>query len=358
MKFKVPLINILILFFFSVPVFAGNLIRFKINGFYGLMNKDFKVIQEPTFRTLVDCGNYYLAIDKFNQKTAFDANGKKLIYGKITSINAVSKDHFQYSVGSYPSEIFYIYNVQTKQEVFIKDVGFLTNQQNDAPYFVSDRGTVYLPNFKQTKNDLFEKYTTVYPFYENRAVVLTISPEVNMQFPFSVIDSEGNLIADKISDTAERFSEGLLAVQFSFENRGFIDKEGRFFRINEKFEYFDTNKKEPCILSEFKNGYCIIRNLDNSYAFIDKNFNKINFPSELKPEAMLFCDNLILVSTLKNNEKKYGFMGTDGSIKFECIYDKADSFENGYSRVYLNGKHALLDTLGNLFYTKDLINKE
>ena len=62
----------------------------------------------------------------------------------------------------------------------------------------------------------------------------------------------------------------------------------------------------------------------------------------------------MLVSKTENKEKKYGFVDKNCNVVIPCDFSYAESFDGKYAIVEKDGKDAVIDKRGNIFYSEDL----
>ena len=77
--------------------------------------------------------------------------------------------------------------------------------------------------------------------------------------------------------------------------------------------------------------------------------------SETKFNYCSYCsDGLILCQKEENG--KFGYLNIKGKQEINFIFDSASDFYNGYAQVVYQGKDAVIDKKGNLYYSEDIIN--
>ena len=55
-----------------------------------------------------------------------------------------------------------------------------------------------------------------------------------------------------------------------------------------------------------------------------------------------------------DKNEKYNFLSHYGNKISDSDFDYAEQFVNGYAIIKINGKDAIIDTKGNIFYSEDL----
>ncbi|MBR5646471.1 MAG: WG repeat-containing protein [Treponema sp.] len=240
----------------------------------------------------------------------------------------------------------YIYNAKNKT---LKTIEYIVNSNpfNSSMSKLLPVGSYYYSikdNKKFFENSDFEK---VYPFIDGRAVVL------KNDYKKALINENSDIIVDNIINCGWQFRNGLLPV-ITEECSGFIDINGNFVIICSLEDEF---KKEnptgnPTLWCSFSEGYAYVHVDDNSWMIINDKGNiireDIHYPTDNR--IGFSCG---LISVFEN--KKKGFLDTTGKLAIPCVFDSAEDFLNGFAAVVYEGKDAVLDKKGNIYFSEELI---
>lgn len=188
---------------------------------------------------------------------------------------------------------------------------------------------------------LKDRYYRAYPFHDGIAMAEKWDdPEAGF------IDRTGNwVIQPKFTELGLKFAEGLCYARVG-KKTGFIDRSGKFaFTVP---IFFAT---------PFENGVAmILTNEDNNeWRIIDRRGNWVTRALPIYTSTG-FSEGLAMVIVKKGGSDKYGFVDQSGNFVIEPVYDDAEDFANGYSRVILNGRDGLLDRQGNVVWSDELYN--
>jgi hypothetical protein len=100
---------------------------------------------------------------------------------------------------------------------------------------------------------------------------------------------------------------------------------------------YDNMRKENWIeLYDFraeKDGVIYLFN-ENGKLLFNLDYDEVSFPSEARMAV--------------KDDNKWGFVGPDGQVVVEPIYEQVENYFNGYSKVMQNGKWGLIDHAGNV----------
>ncbi len=145
---------------------------------------------------------------------------------------------------------------------------------------------------------------------------------------YGFIDKTGKVVIEPVFDTAYEFSEGLAAVRVNGKY-GFVDKTGKiviaaqFWQVQAFAEgraRFDVVVKEAVVTG--------VRVKIEQYGFVDRT-GKIVIPAKFSSAAIRFADGLCAVG----EDKKHGFIDTNGKWAIEPIYARTWNFSEGLAAV-------------------------
>jgi len=149
------------------------------------------------------------------------------------------------------------------------------------------------------------------------------------------IDRTGKVIIKPIFKAGNDFEDGRAMVFDTDENHimnksGFIDKTGKMIV---PFDAFD-------LLENFSNDLAVVIK-DGKNGYIDKQ-GLVVIPLQFESAGPFSANGLALVRRKKlasedsNNQGKYGYINKLGEVIIDYKYGHAQSFENGYARVWDN----------------------
>ena len=355
-------IILLFMTMFSIPLFAENSYSlYKNNGKYGLINDKRKIVLEAKFDNIM-FNEVYLCKSKENGFSIYDNNLKLLKQFSKTEENVImcSPTLFYFSRGYAVDKKYYILDIQNSYEKEVWD-SFQQRNKSSEPW-IAAKTTFY-------SKDLIEqqkKFHHVYPYRENRAVVLNNIREGE------IIDENFSTILDKIFAAADFYSEGLIPVimtepgstydDLKIGKSYYVDIKGNFvYECDFDFNYIwrDTIKEiqVPFIIGSFNEGVAVVQKRDKSWMVLDKDFNKYYLPEGCEIEDNYFHNGLFLVSKTTNGETKYGFIDKKCNIAIPLDFSYAESFFGSYAIVKKNGVYGVVDNMGE-FYPNSKLNKD
>ena len=177
-------------------VFAKSYSTFCLNGSYGLIDENRKIVIEPKYSEI---SNYWGIF----------------CYGDDKFCNIYSK---QLKLLFSLQEECYI-EMLSDDECFIQPKeGNKSLQSSLVLNIKTGKITQYMP---YPKNMIYRSFYT-----EGVAVVLFQPPSDKDEFLFTVIDKNGKIIVDNLKQADDWYSDGLLAVELKKGKTGFINHKG------------------------------------------------------------------------------------------------------------------------------------
>lgn len=160
------------------------------------------------------------------------------------------------------------------------------------------------------------------------------------------MNRDGECVIDPIYTAAEPFGEGLAFVQI-----GDHDAESNRHFFIDRFGERTAEIQGRLIGASLKEGRCLIVQTDDegetTSGFISKDAEWIVDP--VYASASDFREGRAVVSKLDDkNEYLRGFIDPDGAEVIPCRYESVSDFSNGLAWVQFNGKHFLIDPIGNI----------
>ncbi len=189
------------------------------------------------------------------------------------------------------------------------------------------------------------------PFYweDDMTVVIRVVDGPSL----SVVDRNENVLVSNIKQAGSNYHEGVLPVIFNNGRSGYINKKGKI--VIKTFLYEDsrweTGKIDSILNYNFSEGVAFFQKAKDEWCIIDKKGKVKELPENIIFTTRLFINGLTVI---EDKNHRYGYMNKKLEIQIPCIFDKAKSFINDYAAVVYNGKDAIIDSKGNIFYCKDL----
>lgn len=363
--------------FQNYPYFEDGLICVKIDGNYGVINKNGEWVIEPIYDSAIDFdGNKYkyACVNKDGKYGALKPDGTWLIEPKF------DEDFNIYDSGS--MNVVYngksgVLNVEGEwiiEPVFDYSLYFNAMSFSDGLLPVKSEGKYGYMN-KEYKFVIEPKFKLAWSFEDGLAIVIledkygyinkegkfTIEPKfayaasfqdglacVKLEDKYGFINKEGEFTIDPKFDVAESFQDGIARVKIE-DKYGLVNKEGKFI-VEPKFDQVTSFQYGPAIVE-----------LEDKYGLINK---KGEFIVEPKfDNAMFWKQELILVKL----EDKYEFINKDGisltEAELELInpdyrkslesYNKSNKktnkkikkkYKGGLKPSQLNGKYGYTNT--------------
>lgn len=143
------------------------------------------------------------------------------------------------------------------------------------------------------------------------------------------IDKTGKRISSELFDDAYAFSDGMARVQ-----------------MNSKYSYINASgkrmSKEYIDAYDFSEGYACVKD-GQDYRYIDKNGNYVFGEDAKFTWAKSFQNGLAAV-----DNKKWGYINTDGKLVIEFQFDGANYFDKELAPVKIGDKFGFIDKTGKI----------
>ena len=349
-------------FFLSTMVFTQkDYSVYKYNGKYGLIDKNKKIVIEAEYDE-IKYNDVYLCIKEEGTSIVYDSNLNILheFDSEHNKITIIAPWLFYFSKGDGFFEKWYLYSLLTNEATEEANNKYFEGNSSKEPW-VASRFEFFSKSMQQKS----EFYGRVYPYRENRAVVV---PDWNE--PANIIDENFSIVVSGIYASADYYSEGLIPVEFSSsmedESRCgkscYLDVDGNIvyecdfrFAINDRFNIKHLQNKE--IIGSFYEQMAVVKKSDKSWFILDRDFNKHFLPEGYEVESYSYSNGLLLVSKTENKEKKYGFVDKNCNVVIPCDFSYAESFDGKYAIVEKDGKDAVIDKRGKITFVKEFKNK-
>ena len=313
-----------------------------------MLNKNLDVVSDREYSNIFFIKNYIF----FNNDDYMEIRDKNNLF--LQRFNSEQVDFFT-SVNYLKDDYFVLHGYSNDLIINVKDntsfcVGKITaNVFNDStssfvPVFTEGR---YFSLKNQEKKFGEKNFQKCYPFINGLAVVL------KDDWKKAIIDEKGNLVIDNIINCGWQFKEGVLPV-VTEKKSGFINNKGDFV-----FEcsFYDELKNQnvggnPTLWFVFSEGIAYVQISENSGILLNKKFKIIKDDMPYKVESRQGFSEGVLPVSLNG---KVGYINSKGELVIPLIFDFAEDFYNGYACVIYQGKDALLDKKGNIYFCEDLM---
>lgn len=346
----------LIYLFFVFPcfIFSKSLTVYKKNNLYGLLDNNLKIIVNAEYKhiSISNDKRYFYLNTKTESNACFIINSD----GKICW-NGAAEDYIEPIFGEYFFDMkqtesginFILINAKSRSEKKLNNAHeiFQVKNTSEHPDSFSVRynseGAIYNLDLKRKKIEKqMEKL--------NRPLVF---PEINGAMAYGrgkgIINSNGKVIAKDLIDCAFNFTQGLMPV-ITNSKSGFINNNGDFVFLCPIFYEKSSGGYCPSLNCNFSEGYAFVPTERFSGTIYNLNGdiikNQLPYLSDY-----VYTDGWICVY---DKNEKYNFLSHCGNKISDSDFDYAEQFVNGYAIIKINGKDAIIDTKGNIFYSEDL----
>lgn len=339
------------LLFLSFYLSAENLHVFEYEGKFGYFNDNLEIQIEPVYDEASDFNDGYATVKHKPYDNKFNT-----VYYVINEQNEVESSDLRnknifYYLGQnlyYCGEPFnqYLFNVKTKTRHHVFGSFYGSYDILDWDYLGNDS---HLVDNKGNTIEVPGNWLKIYD--QSSGAGLAADKDFNMY----IIDKEGNIILDKIFDSARTFSEGLMAVSTSSRS-GYINSKGEFV-IECPFvtEYYDTYNP-PSIDYPFKEGVAVPQVKRGVYKIIDKKGKELS--GETKLHSASFCSEGHILAR-KAAGGNFGYLDKTGKQVIPFVLDEANNFSDGFARAVLDGKDIVIRAIDRkYFFTQDLIERK
>lgn len=352
--------KIFIIFFFGMVILnlysAERIKCVQNNRLFFVVNNELDVIVSPMLTLAITDDNDFIVTFKESTReiNILNKNGEFLY-----SVDKISDDIIQFFpignslvvIQTFSSGEF-VLDCKTRELTSLKNlsISFSKSKSPNQNLIPLENGYYYSYEKKCVLNE--KRYLRAFPYSEDRAIIFTDDG-------YAIIDENQNIISDSFLSfqICDYYTEGLLPIKLKNGKTGFIDKD-----CNVKFyidiKGFEPNPKElPTFKYYFDNGICCLETNSEGWVVIDTNGNIIKKLGKLVPcTDQSYSESMLAVYDI--SLKKYGFLDEKGNLVIPSDFDQVESFENGYAQVVYQGKNALVDKKGNLYFLNDLLKNE
>jgi len=333
-------------------------ILFALNGFYGYLDSQLRVIITPIYDRGFDYNyqGYTQVRYQSGGRSRFECmvlnwNGKAVFHEYIASMVILYDDIICLGY-SLPRVVrlrdgtIIADRLGTMAECTEDGIILVTFFNNDERAFIDSSGKRILPDLKMT---MITK-----TFREGRAVITDDNWDIH------IIDINGKSYGDlSFFRTGRYFSEGLLPAETKDRVTGYIYREGEFaFNVPIVARIRDDDWS-PLLATDFKGGYALIQTSLEPPVWRVINNRGEYVSDELSIfEAYAFADGLSCIRTTGTIDSKYGYINIKGETVIAPVFDDANSFVRGYARIVYQGRDGLINTEGEIFWSDEFVKAE
>lgn len=309
------LLWIVCLILFCSCAFSNDYSIFRKDGLYGIIDENRNVIMEPNYNSISIKTNFTIC------RKARDVE----IYNK--SLELLFSD-------SWVNLTFY-----TEYEILIKE-----SMSVDTMLLNVKSGSL-------TKFQRNENYLEEYGYRDGLELVWLKNTKGAL---YSIVDSEGNILLTDIEQAHSVYTNGMIAVIMRDGKSGFVNQKGEMV-IDADF-YIEPSdvgpRKYPIIRYLFNENYALVKNNEQKWVQYNIKGKLKELPNNIEPVE--YCYENGLVPIINTETKMCGYMNPKFKIIIPFKFEKAEGFVGKYAVVKYNGKDAVIDKKGNIFYSEDL----
>lgn len=328
---------------------------------YGFIDKDGNEVLPIEFNELYritdikDNNNIYFIASKNGQFGVYK-NSNQLINNEYQSIN-YNKNNNIFLLEK--SKRYGVADIEGNSIIDIKYIQIDVN--GNTLYAKTKEGTVDVYDTKGKQSDI---PSNVYKYSVADGKYSIIVTNNDGQSLYSIQDNNGNEIVKPEYTYIEYLYDNLFIASNMQKQLGILDENG-----NEKVEFkyssiqkIKDTKLIQALIKEENTVDIYSSNMEKIYemakpTFVEENeyikaYNEADTIYLSKDEKLVNNTEVYKQNTLyatKQNNNKWGFVDSNGSIKLDCIYDKVTDFNKyGYAGIKLNGKWGSVDKDGNI----------
>ena len=357
---KLPLL-LLLIFLVSCATVESEYSLYRENGKYGLIDEKREIVFSAEYDE-IKYNDVYLCIKEEGTSIVYDSNLNILheFDSEHNKITIIAPWLFYFSKGDGFFEKWYLYSLLTNETTEEANNKYFEGNSSKEPW-VASRFEFFSKSMQQKS----EFYGRVYPYRENRAVVV---PDWNELA--KIIDENFSIVVSGIYASADYYSDGLLPVVFSssIDDKSrcgkscYLDVDGNIvYECDFDFSYIDRSTIKhlqiPLVIGSFVEDVAVVKAKENQWFILDRDFNKHFLPEGYEVESYFYSNGLLLVSKTENKEKKYGFVDKNCNVVIPCDFSYAESFDGKYAIVEKDGKDAVIDKKGKITFVKELKDK-
>jgi hypothetical protein len=328
------------------------LILFSLNGLYGYVDKQMRVIVPPIYDRATHFSEEgyavvrYKAADGFWLSMILDYAGN-VVYQKNTARMGHLYDDIIYYARN--DNLFNIIRFESNT-LLADSIGSVDNYSEDGIIlvrffensewaFINSFGERILPELKMRRISR--------SFREQRATITDENGDM------LIIDLEGKVLGNNVfRRLGAYFSENLLPAQTKDGLTGYVNKDGSFAFNIPFISENDDYDLSLLLATEFHEGYALIQTnrLPSLWRIINSQGHYVSDELSIL-YAYSFVDGL---SCVKTNGGMYGYINRKGEMVINPVFEEADSFQNGFARIIYQGRNGLLNTKGYIYWSDEI----
>jgi len=335
----------------SCTTVDGEYSLYRENGKYGLINEKREIVLPAEFDEIQENEVYLCkSSEKGNYVYSADLEILHKFEDEQHSIIMCSPNIFFFKTGEKIYTKIFLYSL-TENEAIESLIYVVEDNFSNAPW-IAGRSAF----FKDDLKEFVRYWHRTYPYRENRAVV------VNLDFVGEIIDENFSLVLNDVKASADYYSEGIIPIVMNTGESRYIDVDGNIvYECDFDFNYIQraqpNNVQIPLVIGSFVENAAVVNAKENSWFILDRDFNKHYLPKGYEVESYSYSNGLLLVSKTENKEKKYGFVDKNCNVVIPCEFSYAESFDGKYAIVEKEGKDAVINSKGKIYYCSDLKTK-
>ena len=312
------LLWIVCLILFCSCSFSNEYSIFREDGLCGIINEDREIIVVPTYDWIT-------------------INSNSIVCSKDRTVEIYNPKFELLFSGTWVNLTYY-----NDDEILIKE-----SMSANRKLLNLETGTLIDYETKQN-------YSEENGYRENLGLVWR---ENNGRYSYSIVDSEGNVILTDIEDAHSCYTNGMIAVIMRDGKSGFVNKKGEMV-IDADF-YIEPSdegpRKQPIIRYFFSENYALVKNFEQKWVQYNIKGDMKELPKNIEPVE--YCYKNGLVPVINTETKMYGYMNPKFEIIIPFKFERVEGFVGKYAAVKYNGKDAVIDKKGRIYYCSEFKNK-
>ncbi|MCR4736295.1 MAG: WG repeat-containing protein [Treponema sp.] len=286
------------------------------NGLYGIISENKKIVMEPMYNWITISSN---SIVCYKERT------REIYNSSLELLFSDSWVNLQYYS---ENEIIIKESMSDNQKLLNLITGSISEFHSDERY------------------KLEEGY---------REGVGLVWEDSKKEFLYSIADKKGNILLSDIEQAHSVYTNGMLAVIMKDGKSGFVNKKGKMvFETSFYIEPDDIGpRKEPIIRYLFNENYALVKTEEQKWVQYNLKGKKKPLPDNLIPVE--YCYENGLVAVMNTESKKYGYINPDFEVVIPFNFSLAQNFVGLYAVVKYDGKEAIIDKKGNVYFSERFI---
>ena len=307
--------------FLSIVLYAKSYSIFYLNNLCGVIDENRKIIVEPKYEDIkISKNDYFVCLKVIRGTDFYDVKGVKILESPNNNFSRKYSDYEWLSYIPNSGNKYIKLNIKTKKETeFINEHYSKEN----------------LPNFI------------------NNVSPIIVFGEKNRKYEYRIQNINGKVLASDIRQTDCSYSEGLIPIVFYNNKSGFLNIKGKMVIDVPLYEDYRMGglRISPFLNYSFNEGVAFIQTEKDKWYLMDKKGHKTELPKEYKFSTRRYSNG---VTVVQNQENKFGYINKKFELEIPCKFESAKDFEGKYAAVKYNGKDAIVDKTGNIYFCDEL----